>query len=142
MIVGGGLRFVASASAASCTLANGDSLAVVGGSGGTRHGGEPTNVQSFDALDVRRVTTTLAPPTIDDFARHDTWAGGARWHSAFERYRAAKLPKAFAVSDEGDWASASGHANAATQALVECARKGRRCHLFAVDDRLITGPLR
>lgn len=56
---------------------------------------------------------------------------------AFQRYRALKTPKAFAVSDDGRWASAQGAGDAPVRSLVDCAHQGARCRLLAINDRLV-----
>jgi len=69
----------------------------------------------------------------------DTVLAGASpaLRQAFQRYRALKTPKAFAVSDDGRWASAQGAGDAPVRSLVDCAHQGARCRLLAINDRLV-----
>jgi len=115
-------------------LAPFESMSAASGLGGND---ERPSARSFDELNVLRVATTLAPPMLANLKGIDMPMGGERMRIAFERYRTAKSPKAFAISDDGDWGSVSGAAEAATRALVECSRKGHSCRLYAVDDRLV-----
>ncbi len=59
------------------------------------------------------------------------------------RYRdflAARMPRAFAVSDAGDVAMASGDCHAAYKALQACSIKaGKACQLYAIDDQIVFG---
>jgi len=58
--------------------------------------------------------------------------------SAYEQYRGANAPKAFAIGPTGAWAWKTGP-RAMTQALDACTAqaKGQACKLYAVDDRVV-----
>ena len=46
-------------------------------------------------------------------------------------------PRAFVVYEDGGWRFYSRDPEAMTKALDYCARQGRRCWLYAVDDRVV-----
>ena len=57
-----------------------------------------------------------------------------------ERYRhylTLAAPKAFIIYDTGGWRFWSNDRNAMTNALDQCAREGKTCWLYAVDDRVV-----
>lgn len=59
------------------------------------------------------------------------------------RYRdflAARMPRAFAVSDTGEAVMASGDCHAAYKALQACSvQAGKACQLYAIDDQIVLG---
>jgi hypothetical protein len=60
-----------------------------------------------------------------------------------ERYRyflTLPKPRAFTVYEDGGWRFYSKDPEAMTKALDYCARQGRRCWLYAVDDRVVWSP--
>lgn len=99
--------------------------------------GDTATARSFDELNVTRVSTILAPPRVAASDGVDLLPDKAPLRNAYRQYQTATAPKAFAVSTDGGWASATGR-DAATRALTECAFKAaQRCRLFALDDRLV-----
>jgi len=46
-------------------------------------------------------------------------------------------PRAFAVAEDGSWRFWAADPDAMTKALDDCARAGKRCWLYAVDDRVV-----
>ncbi len=55
----------------------------------------------------------------------------------YRRYLTVKPPKAFVIYEDGGWIFVSHKAEAMTLALDQCARKGKRCWLYAVDDQVV-----
>ena len=78
-----------------------------------------------------------APPPRTDPMDTALAHASAALRQAFQRYRALKPPKAFAVSDDGRWSSAQGAGDAPVRSLMDCAHQGGRCRLLAIDDRLV-----
>lgn len=56
---------------------------------------------------------------------------------AYARYLALPSPKAFAVYESGQWRYASRDGEAMDKLLNHCAREGKRCWLYAVDDQVV-----
>lgn len=55
----------------------------------------------------------------------------------YRRYLAATAPKAFVLYEDGASMYQWGKEEAMTLALDQCAREGRKCWLYAVDDRVV-----
>ena len=61
-------------------------------------------------------------------------------HHGKERYAhflTLPRPRAFAVAEDGSWRFWADDPDAMTKALDDCARAGKRCWLYAVDDRVV-----
>jgi len=56
---------------------------------------------------------------------------------AYARYLTLPSPKAFAVYESGQWRYASRDGEAMDKLLNHCAREGKRCWLYAVDDQVV-----
>lgn len=56
---------------------------------------------------------------------------------AYARYLTLPSPKAFAVYENGQWRYASRDGEAMDKLLNHCAREGKRCWLYAVDDQVV-----
>jgi hypothetical protein len=56
---------------------------------------------------------------------------------AYARYLALPSSKAFAVYENGNWRYASRDGEAMDKLLNHCAREGKRCWLYAVDDQVV-----
>jgi hypothetical protein len=57
-------------------------------------------------------------------------------------YLTLPTPKAFVVYESGGWRFYHSDADAMTKALDHCAREGRACWLYAVDDQVVWSPER
>jgi len=80
----------------------------------------------------------LPPPTY--FAALDDVKAVPISDAGRERYAfflTLPKPRAFVVYEDGSWRFYSKDAQAMTKALDYCARQGRRCWLYAADDRVV-----
>lgn len=60
--------------------------------------------------------------------------------AAYREFLKATMPRAFAVADTGETATASGDCHAAYKALQACSeRSGKSCKLYALDDQIVLG---
>lgn len=60
--------------------------------------------------------------------------------ASYRNFLAARMPRAFAVSDTGEVGMASGDCHAAYKALQACsAHSGKACQLYALDDQIVLG---
>ena len=79
-------------------------------------------------------------PAPSDFARLDEvykLPFSKTGRSGYRKFLRADLPRAFAVSTRGAWASGSGE-NAIERALQACRdHAAGTCHLYAVDDAVV-----
>jgi dienelactone hydrolase len=64
---------------------------------------------------------------------------GEAGRAGYRRYLAVEGPRAFAIADDGAWAWHGGDARAMALAVSTCEShaRGRRCRLYAVDDRVV-----
>lgn len=78
---------------------------------------------------VRRVSDLPVPPRARAEARR-----------AWREFAAAELPRAFALAGDGSaWGWAAAREDAWLAALDQCARRGKGCRIYALDDR-VTAP--
>lgn len=61
----------------------------------------------------------------------------AEGRERYAHYLTLPSPKAFAVYDNGGWRFWSNSADAMANVLDYCARQGRKCWLYAVDDKVV-----
>lgn len=61
----------------------------------------------------------------------------AEGQARYQHYLTLPSPKAFAISENGGWRFYWKDAEAMTKTLDYCARQGRTCWLYAVDDRVV-----
>ena len=83
---------------------------------------------------------TAGLPPDSGFARLDDADAVPLSDAGKERYRhflTLPSPRAFVVFEDGHWYITSKDAEAATRALDYCARVGKRCWLYAADDRVL-----
>lgn len=60
--------------------------------------------------------------------------------AAYREFLKVTMPRAFAVADTGETATASGDCHAAYKALQACSeRSGKTCELYALDDQIVLG---
>lgn len=65
---------------------------------------------------------------------------GDNGKAAYREFLNAMMPRAFAVANTGETASASGDCHAAYKALQECREiSGKACKLYALDDQIVLG---
>ena len=108
-------------------------------------------ITSLDVISSRDIAATRAAmpgsiaasgyAAIDDVAKLPVSVLQGR--QEYSRFLGARLPRAFAVSSDGQhFAWSSGIANAALMALVRCIERaaGRMCSLYAVDDSVVWLP--
>jgi hypothetical protein len=67
---------------------------------------------------------------------------GAAGQQRYLHYLTLPTPKAFVVYESGGWRFWSSDADAMSKALDYCAREGRLCWLYAVDDQVVWQPER
>jgi hypothetical protein len=89
---------------------------------------------------VRGIPVARALPPATGFARLDDVDAVPISDAGKERYRhflTLPNPRAFVVYEDGNWRFYSKDPEAATKALDYCARQGKRCWLYAADDRVL-----
>jgi hypothetical protein len=85
-------------------------------------------------------TSTRPLPRQTDFAALDDVKAVPISDAGHERYAhflTLPKPRAFVVYEDGGWRIYSRDPEAMTKALNSCARQGRRCWLYAADDRVV-----
>ena len=85
-------------------------------------------------------TSTRPLPRPSDFAALDDVKAVPISDAGRERYAyflTLPKPRAFVVYEDGGWRFYSKDPEAMTKALDYCARQGRRCWLYAADDRVV-----
>jgi len=89
---------------------------------------------------VRAVPVAHALPPATGFARLEDADAVPVSDAGKERYRhflTLPSPRAFVVYEDGNWRFFAKDPEAATKALDYCARQGKRCWLYAADDRVL-----
>ena len=86
-------------------------------------------------------TRPLPPATgfaaLDDVKAVPISAAG---QERYAHFLTMPKPRAFVVYEDGNWRSYSRDPEAMTKALDYCARQGKRCWLYAADDRVVWSP--
>ena len=99
--------------------------------------------RSFVSLRVqlaRSLPHTLPVPAKSGFAEAtnlDAVPLSAAGKDRYAHFLALPRPRAFAVVEDGSWRFWADDPDAMTKALDDCARVGKRCWLYAVDDRVV-----
>lgn len=89
---------------------------------------------------VRSLPAARALPPATGFARLDDVDAVPLSDAGKERYRhflTLPSPRAFVVYEDGNWRFYARDPEAASKALDYCARQGKRCWLYAADDRVL-----
>lgn len=94
------------------------------------------------AAPVRAVATTHAyslPPSTGFAAATDAKALpiSLAGQAGYEKYLSLPAPKAFAILEDGGWRYQYGNGEAMAGVLNYCARQGRTCWLYAVDNQVV-----
>jgi len=95
---------------------------------------------TISASAVAPASHRLSVPVATGFARAedvDAVPVRAEGKERYRRYLSLPSPKAFAIYADGRWRFYSGNAEAMTLSLDQCAREGKPCWLYAVDDRVV-----
>lgn len=85
----------------------------------------------FHAYAVPADTGFAAPTDIKALPLSESGQAG------YEKYLGQASPKAFVIMEDGSWRYQFGHAESMALALQYCARQGKTCWLYAVDDRVV-----
>ncbi len=106
------------------------------------HAGAAKSYVTLRARFARTWTETSARPLPrpSDFAAIDDVKAVPISDAGRERYAhflTLPKPRAFVVYEDGSWRFYSKDPEAMTKALDYCARQGRRCWLYAADDRVV-----
>jgi hypothetical protein len=91
----------------------------------------------------RAVPSTRPLPPASGFAAIDNADAVPISDEGKERYRhflTLPMPRAFVVMEDGHWYMTWKNDEAMTRALDYCARAGKRCWLYAVNDRVVWTP--
>ena len=88
---------------------------------------------------VVRVHARAVPPASDFAVTSNVDAVPVRpeGKARYQHYLTLPAPKAFAVYETGGWRFASDSPDAMTSLLDTCAREGRKCWLYSVDDKVV-----
>jgi hypothetical protein len=79
-------------------------------------------------------------PDATDFARIDELDKlplGEKGRERYQHYLTLPAPKAFFVYESGGWRIFQHDPEVMSNGLQQCAREGKRCWLYAVDDRVV-----
>jgi hypothetical protein len=89
---------------------------------------------------ARSVAASRPLPPASAFAALDDVQAVPLSDAGKDRYRhflTLDKPRAFVIYEDGNWRFWSKDPEAMTKALDDCARRGKRCWLYAVDDRVV-----
>jgi hypothetical protein len=104
------------------------------------HAGAFRSVVALKAQLSRSEAHSHPVPAASGFAAASDVQALPATEAARERYAhflTLPKPRAFALYEDGSWRFYSKDPEAMTKALDYCARQGRRCWLYAVDDRVV-----
>jgi uncharacterized protein YbjQ (UPF0145 family) len=104
------------------------------------HAGSVKSYVTLRAQFSRTIAASRSLPPATGFADIDDAAAVPISDQGKERYRhflTLPGPRAFVVFEDGGWRFYAKDPEAMTKALDECARVGRRCWLYAADDRVV-----
>jgi hypothetical protein len=95
---------------------------------------------SLRAQLARSLPHTLPVPAASGFADAgdvDAVPLSAAGKERYAHFLTLARPRAFAVLEDGGWRFWAADPDAMTKTLDDCARAGKRCWLYAVDDRVV-----
>jgi hypothetical protein len=104
------------------------------------HAGSFHSYVSLRAQFARSLPHTLPVPAKSGFAESgnvDAVPLSAAGKERYAHFLTLPRPRAFAVAEDGSWRFWADDPDAMTKALDDCARAGKRCWLYAVDDRVV-----
>ena len=104
------------------------------------HAGSFHSYVALRAQFARSLPHTLPVPATSGFAESTNLDAVPLSQAGKDRYAhflTLPKPRAFAVLEDGSWRFWADDADAMTKALDDCARVGKRCWLYAVDDRVV-----
>jgi len=104
------------------------------------HAGSFRSHVALRAQFARALPHTLPVPAKSGFAEAndvDAVPVSAAGKDRYAHFLALPRPRAFAVAEDGSWRFWADDPDAMTKALDDCARAGKRCWLYAVDDRVV-----
>jgi len=104
------------------------------------HAGSFRSYVALRAQLARSLPHTLPVPAKSGYAEATNLEAVPLSQAGKDRYAhflTLPKPRAFAVLEDGNWRFWADDADAMTKALDDCARVGKRCWLYAVDDRVV-----
>jgi hypothetical protein len=104
------------------------------------HAGTFTSYVTLKARLARSIPSARPLPPASSFAPLDDVQAVPLSDAGKERYAhflTLARPRAFVIYEDGHWRFWAKDPEAMTKALDDCARQGRRCWLYAVDDRVV-----
>jgi hypothetical protein len=104
------------------------------------HAGTFTSYVTLKAQLARSVASARPLPPASTFAALDDVQAVPLGDAGKERYAhflTLPRPRAFVIYEDGNWRFWSRDPESMTKGLDYCARQGKRCWLYAVDDRVV-----
>jgi hypothetical protein len=90
--------------------------------------------RTFTQASARALPAPTAFAALDDVKAVPISAAG---QDRYAHFLTLPKPRAFVVYEDGNWRFYSKDPESMTKALDYCARQGKRCWLYAVDDRIV-----